>query len=367
MSGRRVALLASLGTLSVGTLSLGTLSLGTLSLGTLAALGAARPAHAQSGASHLVVIVGAGGAPQYADAFHQSAAAITDAARARFGLPDANVLYLGEDPARAGARVTARSSKANVEAAFARLATRVRPGDQLWVVLIGHGSVQGETPRFNLPGPDMTAADFNRALAPFARQQVAFVNAASASGDFARALAAPNRAVVTATKSSLERNDTRFAQHFAAALATPGADVDKDGQVSLLEAFTFAKREVARAYESENKLLTEHAQLDDNGDGVAAAQPGGTNADGAMAARLVLGATEPASTDPRVVELSAKRRVLENEVANIRARKATMDSATYERQLEAMLIALARASQELREAQRVPPAAMPAAKPESRP
>jgi len=214
--------------------------------------------------------------------------------------------------------------------------------------------VQGETPRFNLPGPDMTAADFARALAPFARQQVAFVNAASASGDFVRALAAPNRAVVTATKSSLERNDTRFAEHFAAALAAPGADVDKDARVSLLEAFTFARREVGRSYERENKLLTEHAQLDDNGDGAAAAEPGATKADGALAARLALGAGATASTNPRVAALGAERRALEARVAELRARKATMDSSAYERQLEGLLLELARKSQELRAAEARP-------------
>jgi hypothetical protein len=317
-------------------------------------LAVARGAAAQGGASHLLVIVGAGGEAQYSDSFHKSAVAITDAARARFGLPDANVVYLGEDPARAGARMAGRSTKAGVEAALAGLATRARPGDQLWIVLIGHGTVQGETPRFNLPGPDMTAADFNRALAPFTRQQVAFVNAASASGDFVRALAAPNRAVVTATKSSLERNGTRFAQHFATALATAGADVDKDSRVSLLEAFTYARREVARTYESENTLLTEHAQLDDNGDGVAAAEPGATKADGALAARLALGGGARASTHPRVAALDGERRALEMRVAELRARKAAMDSATYERQLESLLLELARKSQELRAAEARP-------------
>jgi hypothetical protein len=327
----------------------------TLALASLAAsLGTVPGVAAAQGASHLIVIVGAGGEPQYSESFHRSAAAITEAARAQFKLPEANVVYLGEDPARAGARMNGRSTKAGVEAAFGQLGARVRPGDQLWVVLIGHGTVQGETPRFNLPGPDMTAADFARALAPFRQQQVAFVNATSASGDFVRALAAPNRAVVTATKSSLERNDTRFAEHFAAALAAPGADVDKDARVSLLEAFTFARREVGRAYERENKLLTEHAQLDDNGDGVAAAEPGATKADGALASRLALGGGASASTDPRVVALTGERRALEMRVAELRARKASMDSSAYERQLEGLLLELARKSQELRAAEARP-------------
>src|SRR4029079_215395 len=120
-----------------------------------------------------------------------------------------------------------------------------------------------------------------RLLAGFSRQQVAFVNVSSASGDFAKVLAGPNRVVGTATKSALERNESLFARHFAAALRDAAADVDKDGRVSLAEAFNYAKREVARAYETDNRLLTEHAQLEDGGSlaGVLALGGGTASAD----------------------------------------------------------------------------------------
>jgi hypothetical protein len=306
------------------------------------------------GASHLVVVAGAAGEPRYGDEFHAAALAIADAARTRFGVPAANVAYLGEDPARAPGRIGARSSKENVERALAAVAARARPSDQLWVVLIGHGSGQGEQSRFNLPGPDITAADFRRALGAFARQRVVFVNASSASGDFARVLAGPNRVVVTATKSALERNETLFARHFAAALSAPGADVDKDGRVTLLEAFTYARREVARAYEQDNRLLTEHAQLDDNGDGVASAEPGPRAKDGAVAATLALGTagaeSAAAAADPRVARLLAQRVELEASVATLRQRKDAMEPAAYERELERLLLELARTGQAIRTA-----------------
>jgi hypothetical protein len=325
--------------------------LSALALLSTLALGALPDAAQAQSATHLLVIAGAGGEPQYSAAFHDAAMAIADAARTRYGLSEASVVYLGEDPARAPAKMAGRSTRENVEAALVRLHGRAKAGDQLWVILIGHGSMQGEVPRFNLPGPDMTAADFKRVLAPFSAQQVAFVNASSASGDFVRALSGPNRAVVTATKSSLERNDTRFARHFAGALSTAAADVDKDGRVTLLEAYTYARRETVRSYESENKLLTEHAQLDDDGDGVAAAEPGGRSRDGALAATLALGGGAAASSDPRVAALATERRALEQRVAQLRQRKASMDSTTYERELETLLVSLARKSQELRAAE----------------
>lgn len=314
-------------------------------LAALAATALAAAPAPQGGAarSHLLVVAGIGGEPQYGQAFHEAASAVVTAARERYGVPDSNVVYLGEDPARDPARIAGKSTKANVEQALAAMARRAGAGDQVWVVLIGHGSSQGEESRFNLPGPDMSAADFKRLLARFPTQRVAFVNAASASGDFARELAGRNRVVVTATKSGLERNETVFARYFAAALAGDGADADKNGRVSLLEAFTYAKREVARHYEQGNRLLTEHAQLADGG---------------SLAASLVLAggrAGAPgAASDPRVAALAAERSAIEAKVEALKGRRASMDAATYERELEALLVELALKSREIRAAERTP-------------
>lgn len=303
-------------------------------------------------ATHLLVVAGAGGEPRYTAEFHAAARAIAEAARTRFGVPDSNVTYLGEEMAAATGRPAARATGENVQRALARTAARARPGDQVWVVLIGHGSGQGEQSRFNLLGPDMTAADFRRALAPLAAQRVALVNAASASGDFARVLAGRNRAVVTATKSALERNETTFARHFAAALAAPGADTDKDGGVSLLEAFAYARREVARAYEQDGRLLTEHAQLDDDGDGQASTDPGPRARDGALAATLVLRPVPAlAAADPQVAQLVAARAALEGRVAALRRGKDSMPQPAYERELERLLVELARTGRAIRAAE----------------
>jgi hypothetical protein len=300
-----------------------------------------------TGRAHVVIIVGASGEPQYADAFHKAAASIDSAARTRYGVAAAEVVWLAEDTTRAPGRITARSTRENVARAFTQLAARVAPGDQVWVVLVGHGSSEGDAPRFNLPGPDMSATDFAGLLTPFAKQAVAFVDATSASADFAKLLAGPNRAIVTATKAAGERNATRFARYFAAALATGAADLDKDGGVSLLEAFTYAQRETARSYETENRLQTEHAQLEDDGDGVATGMPAVDAADGRLAASLVLGGV-PASADPRAGALVTKRRALELQVADLRRRRATMDSTAYWQQMETVLVDLARTAHAVR-------------------
>jgi hypothetical protein len=158
---------------------------------------------------------------------------------------------------------------------------------------------------------------------------------------------------VTATKSSYERNETLFPRYFVAAFTTPGADTDKDERVSLLEAFVYAKREVARAYETDTRLPTEHAMLDDDGDRRGSAEPDPRAGDGSLARRFIIGgattATAVAATTAVGSELVAKRTRLEAQVDSLRRRKETMAADAYERELERLLVELAQVSQTIRE------------------
>lgn len=305
--------------------------------------------------TYLLIIAGVGGEPQYEQAFYETGMRLADAARTKYGVPDSAIVFLVENPARDPQHIRARSTKVEVERAFAHLAQTARAGDVVLVVLIGHGSAQDGRSRFNLPGPDMAAVDFDRLLARLRAQRVALVNTASASGDFIAVLSRKNRAIITATKSVRERNQTRFAAHFAAAYAGDGADTDKDGRVSLLEAFQYAHREVVREYETANQLQTEHAMLDDDGDGKGTEAPGPRTADGGFAARFFLGGgpaatTVAASDDPQVAALLRHKDSLEAKIDALRRRKDTMDSTAYERDLEALLVDLATTNQKIRQA-----------------
>jgi hypothetical protein len=197
----------------------------------------------------------------------------------------------------------------------------------LLVLLVGHGSGEGAGSKVNLPGPDATASEYAAWLAPFGAQQVVFVNAATGSGDFVPVIAGSGRVVMTATRSAVEKNEAEFLQHFARALTTDDADANKDGRLSALEAFRFARAEVAKSYEANNRMLTEHAVLSDS----------------AAAARVSFGA-RAATSDPRVARLLEERQALESQVAALRARKATMEPAAYEAELERLLLALAEKS-----------------------
>jgi hypothetical protein len=300
-----------------------------------AGIGAVSTAAAEQ--SHLVIVVGLGGEKKYSDAFHQMAVSMVGAAEKKLGLGVGNIVYLGEKTADPAVAVYGgRATRESVQKALAGVARRAAPGDLVFVLLIGHGSAQTAESRFNLAGPDMSAADFLPLLDALAAQAVVLVNAASASGDFTAALAGKGRTIVTATKSALERNQTVFAKHFVDAFTGEGADADKDQRVSLLEAFEYARREVARFYEKDRRLLTEHAVLADG-------------ADGAVARSIFLGAgaeggegragTE--TDDPALPTLLQERRDVERRLEALRAGKATAAPEEYEKRLEALLLELA--------------------------
>jgi hypothetical protein len=325
-----------------------------LSMALAGGLVAAPCLHAQGGAAHLLIIAGVGGEPAYQQAFLDAGLRMADAARARYGVPEANVAFLSEQPQRAPGRVSAQSTKANVQNAFADVAARAKAGDFVLVLLIGHGSATNGEARFNVPGPDLTPRDFEVLLSQLSAQRVAFVNAASASGDFVKALSGKNRAILTATKSGMERNETKFASHFVDAYVTDGADADKDGRVSVLEAFEYARREVARAYEEANALRSEHALLDDDGDGKGTEKPDARSADGGFSSRLFLGSSPAvaatASSDPAVAGLVREKESLEAKIDSLRRRKDAMPAADYDRAMEQLLVSLAETNQKIRAA-----------------
>jgi hypothetical protein len=290
--------------------------------------------------THLLVIVGVGGDEDHVKAFNKYALAIMDAAK-KHGMPDANMTYLGENPDQSGGRMKTRSTRESVTKAFTDLAAQVKANDDLFVVLIGHGSFDGKTAAFNLPGPDLTADDYGMLLKKFPTQKIVFVNTASSSGAFVQALAGPARTIVTATRTGGERNETRFAQYFVEAFDTDSADRDRNGRVSVQEAFDYAAQKVKSVYEQEGHILTEHATLDDSAQGkLAAAQFLAPERSRTVAAQ---------SLDPAYRTLLEQRDALERQVADLRLRKDSMDAKQYDDQLEKLLTDLALKTRAIRD------------------
>jgi len=318
----------------------------------LAAALLATPVAAQP--SHLLIVAGLGGEPRFRDTFHEQAVTLAMAAEKKLGLAAESVLCLTEDPQRAPDTVDARSTREAVLEALEALAARSAPGDSVFLVLIGHGSYRGSEARFNLPGPDLTPEDLAPSLDRLRDRQIVLVSAASASGPFGQALAGPGRIMVTATKSGLERNETVFGEHFVAALTGDVADVDKDGRTSVLEAFDYARREVERFYSSDKRLQTEHAVLDDDGDGKGSPEPGADGeSDGSLARRAFLSGGDGRSDadtvpgDPALAALHRARRDLERKIDALRDRRETLEEGAYTSELEGLLLELALNNEEI--------------------
>lgn len=226
----------------------------------------------------------------------------------------------------------------------------------LWLVLIGHGTFDKKDARFNLRGDDVTAGELTAWLQGFQRP-LAIINTASASAPFLASLSAPGRVVVTATRSGSERNFARFGSSLAAALSDPATDLDQDGHASLLEAFLAASTNVAEFYKTEGRLATEHALIDDNGDGLgtpaswfrglrAVKKPKDAAAlDGLRAQHWLL--TPDATTATQPAEWRTRRDALEAELAALRDQKPSLSPEEYYRRLNTTLLKLARHYEEL--------------------
>lgn len=309
----------------------------------------AAPAFAQ--VTHVAVIVGLAGDPEHGELFRRWAGTLVDGAEQRFGIAHDRVFYLTEDPAK-DPKATGKSTREEVQRMFATLARTAGPDDVVFVVLIGHGTFDGKVAKFNLPGPDMTAGDFAPLLKALPSKNVVFVNTASSSAPFLTELAGPGRTIVTATRTGAERFATLFGGYFIDALTSDAADVDRNRRVSVLEAFDSAKRDVARAYEKEGIMLTEHPLLDDSGDREGSPAPAVEGKNGRIAAILSLGAVaadEPQTSDPKLRALYAERRELEQRVEALKLLKGSMDPARYASELEKRLTDLALKSKEIRD------------------
>ena len=365
-------------------------------LALVAAVMTTAPAAAQQ--SHLIVVSGLGGTDEYRDQFYEWSSRLVDAAIERHGIPADQVIYLTERPDRDPERIHARSTWENVQAAIADVAGRAAAGDVVLIVLIGHGSFSGSASQYNLPGPDPTVADFAVALEELAAQRVVFINTASASGEFIAGLSGENRTIITATKTARERNETKFGGFFVDAIAgratapaavaaeadrlgatvlmpdgavdslpaeadTPAderdaeaADINKDGRISLLEAFNFARQEVARLYERDGLLLTEHAMIDDNGDGQGSEEPDpiAVDADGRIAQTIFFApasarAARRDTDNPALLAAYAARDEIQQRIAAHQMLKDGLEPAVYDAELERLFIELARKNREVRQ------------------
>ena len=298
---------------------------------------------AVAGDRYALIVSGANGedsyAPQYAEWRQGASVALIE----KLGFDATHVVALFD-----GGDADHVSTAAGVRKAIDRLRARMKGDDLLLVLLVGHGSFDGTEAKFNLVGPDLSSAEWAALLGPVPGTLVV-VDATAASFPFLEHLAAPHRIVITATDSVAQRFDTVFPEYFVKALTDPEADIDKNGRVSVWEAFTAASVGVRRHFTQRGQLATERALIDDNGDGIGR-EAGGDGTDGSAAARLyfdpdVAGA---APTDEVLLTLLQKRAALQVDADDLKQRRPLMTPAEYQAEFEKLMIDLARVSRDIR-------------------
>jgi hypothetical protein len=316
--------------------------LGVLTVLTIPLCGAAAAAD-----RYALIVTGANGEDSYAPQYGQWRQAASVALIEKLGFDPTHVVALF-DGGDADHTSTAAVVKRSVEALRARL----KNDDVLLILLIGHGSFDGTEAKFNLVGPDLSSAEWAAMLKTLPGTLV-LVDATAASFPFIEHLAAPRRVVITATDSVAQRFDTVFPEYFVKALTDPAADIDKNGRVSIWEAFAAASVGVKRYFTERGQLATERALIDDNGDGQGR-EAGGDGTDGAASARLYLDPDVPgaAPTDEVLLTLLQKRASLEVDIDDLKQRRPLMTPAEYQAEFEKLMIDIARVSRDIRARQK---------------
>jgi hypothetical protein len=303
----------------------------------------------------LLIVVGLAGDPEHGKTFQAWGDALAESSD-RLGVPAGRLVYLTDQAPEGESRATGRATRDEITLALERFAAEAGPDDLVFVTLIGHGTFDGRSAKYNIRGPDMEPGDFAVLLDRLPARNVVFVNTTSASGPFVEELSGEGRTIVAATRSGAEVYATLFGGFFIDALASESADADKNGRISVLEAFQYARAEVGQAYEREGLLATEHAVLDDDGDGQGSQEPSadpGQEGDGKVAAVLALGdaVAQDLPDDPRLRALHEERRELERRIESLRLLKGSMAPARYTSELEELATAIALKTQEIRRAE----------------
>jgi hypothetical protein len=295
---------------------------------------------------YALVITGASGGPAYAQKYDAWRQAFVKTLRTSFSYPDDHLFVLAEQ-ASEGVQVATRD---NVRSALATLRTRAGDDDVVLVLLIGHGSGDAgeDDAKFNLVGPDLSAAEWAAALDPI-RARVVLVDTSSGSFPFLRRLASSRRIVLTANDSAQQQFETVFPDFFVTAFEDDDADLDKNGRVSIWEAFVYASDGVRRWYEQKGQLATERPLLDDTGQGVG--REAGTEGRDGLVAQATYLEPEPARAatgDAELDSLVRRRAELNAELEALRARRTTLSPEAYEEALERLLLEVAQLDRRIR-------------------
>jgi hypothetical protein len=222
---------------------------------------------------HALILCGHTGDAEHAKAFTETVSKLREGLAGKVGIPaERQHVVFGAEKSKDIRGATGPATREALTAAVAEMRKRVKPEDGLWVICLGHGHHDGRHAWWNLPGPDMNAAEFGKLFAEVNCREQVFVMTFSLSGYFVSPLARRDRVVIAATEADAETNETTFPAVFAKLLATgldpAEQDFDQDGWLTVFDLYVATAKEIAQNYAAAEQVATEHAQLDDDGDGI---------------------------------------------------------------------------------------------------
>lgn len=292
-----------------------------------------------------IIVVGAPGEDAYAEIFRKSAQQWVEVCRAN---AIEVILVDGSSGSTDPAQVPTDRDRM-LEWIDTKLAA------ERWIIMIGHGTSDRDSAKFNLRGRDLAAADLAKSLANHASSRWLIVHCGSSSGPWINTLSGPERVVITATKSGAEQNYARFGEYLAQTISDPDSDLDHDDSVSILEAFLAASKRVAQFYSREDRIPSEQALLDDNNDqkGTPAvfyrgfrpvkSPADGLQPDGLLAARIQIATPKPQAA--LTAEQQSQIERIEEQLAILRTQKKAMDESEYLAAIEPLFLEIIQARQ----------------------
>ena len=298
------------------------------------------PALSQA-ALYISIVQGLGGQAQYDEQFNDSRKKI-ETASATITDADKIFSFSGE-----------RATRVALLKHFAELSKKMTANDRAAIYLVGHGSFDGDTYKFNIPGPDLTAQDIKGILEHLPGRNHFLVNTSSTSGAMVETLvgkgdkaSAAAYVVISATRNGNERNATQFGRYFAEALHNKDADLNKNNNISIQEAFDYAEKQVSAHFQDDGKLSTEHAQL--RGDGAAQFNLARLNISEQQA--------ELSGASGKLADLLKKRKELETQIEDLQVRRSELGNAEYLKRFQALILESAEVGEQIDAAQLKEPA-----------
>jgi hypothetical protein len=305
---------------------------------------APQAAHAEE--RYALIVAGVSGTEKFAASQKAWVTSLQSTLQERLAFSADRVTVLSENGT--GPEVANRENVLRVLGSFK---SKLTADDTLVIVLIGHGTFDGVAAKFNLVGPDMDSKEWKTALDGNPARLV-FVNTTSSSFQFIPALSGKNRIVIAATDSAAQKYATVFPQYFIEGLDQGAkADIDKNGRLSVWEAFVYTSQAVKQAFEKQGTLVTERSVIDDNGDGVGKEAAAATGTDGVLSKTTFLDPLPASSAaNPELAGLEKRRVALEAEIEQLKGKKGEMPAGQYEEEFERLAIELARISAQIRSA-----------------